>query len=63
MEWEEPRVIKHGTCTIVIHRPKLTKAERVKREDQIKASLESVMRTYTHRKETQRDTKNASRTI
>ena len=63
MEWEEPRVIKHGSCTLVIHRPKLSKHERAKREDQIKASLESVMRTYTQRKENQRDTENASRTI
>lgn len=63
MEWEEPRVIQHGSCTIVIHRPKLTKTERTKREDQIKASLESVMRTYTQRKENERVTKNAARTI
>lgn len=63
MEWEEPKVIQHGSCTIIIHRPILSKQERAKREDQIKASLESVMRTYTHRKETQRDTENASRTI
>lgn len=63
MQWEKPRKIQHGSCTIVIHRPILTKQERSKREDQIKASLESVMRTYTQRKENQRDTKNASRTI
>jgi hypothetical protein len=63
MKWEEPREIKYGSCTIVIHRPILTKQERSKREDQIKASLESVMRTYTQRKENQRDTKNASRAI
>ena len=63
MEWEEPRVIKHGSYKIVIHRPILSKQERAKREDQIKASLESVMRTYTQRKEHERVTKNASRTI
>ncbi len=63
MKWEEPRVIKHGSCKIIIHRPVLSKQERAKREDQIKASLESVMRTYTQRKENRRDTKNASRTI
>lgn len=63
MEWEEPRVIQHGSCTIVIHRPILSKQERVKREDQIKASLESVMRTYTQRKENERVSKNETRTI
>lgn len=63
MKWEEPKVIQHGSCKIVIHRPILTKQERSKRGDQIKASLESVMRTYTQRKEIQSDTKNASRTI
>ena len=63
MEWEEPQTIQHGSCTIVIRRPKLAKHERAKREDQIKASLESVMRTYTQRKENHRDTKDASRTI
>lgn len=51
MEWEEPKVIKHGSYTIVIHRPLLTKPERTKREAQIKASLEAVMRSYIRRKE------------
>lgn len=63
MEWEEPKVIQHGSCKIIIHRPILSKQERAKREDQIKASLESVMRTYTQRKEHERVTKNATRTI
>ena len=63
MEWEEPKVIQHGSCTIIVHRPILSKRERIKREGQIKASLESVMRTYTQRKENHHDTKNASRTI
>jgi Lon protease-like protein len=63
MKWEKPKVIQHGSCKIVIHRPILTKQERSKREDQIKASLESAMRTYTQRKEIQSDIKNASRTI
>lgn len=63
MEWEKPKVIQHGPCKIVIHRPILSKHERTKREDQIKASLESVMRTYTQRKENERVTKNETRTI
>lgn len=63
MKWDEPKVIQHGTCKIIIHRPILSKQERAKREDQIKASLESVMRTYTQRKENQRDTKSTTRTI
>lgn len=63
MEWEEPRVIQHGSCTIVIHRPCLSKIERTKREEQIKASLESVMRGYIRRKETVNVDKHTSRTI
>lgn len=63
MEWEESRVIQHGSCTIVIHQPKLTAAERKKREDQIKASLESVMRTYTRRKELENGNKHTTRII
>ena len=63
MEWEEPKVIQHGSCKIVIHRPILSKQERTKREGQLKASLESVMRTYTQRKENEHVVKNASRTI
>ena len=51
MEWEEPKVLKNGSYTIIVHRPVLTKPERTKREEQIKASLESVMRSYIRRKE------------
>ena len=63
MEWEEPRVIKHRSCTIIIHRPKLTMVERTKREDQIKASMESIMRNYIRRKEHTNGNKHTSRTI
>ena len=63
MEWEESRVIQHGSCKIIIHRPILTKQERTKREDQIKASLESVMRSYIRRKESQNVHQHTTRTI
>lgn len=52
MEWEEIKSVQNGHYKIIIHRPVLTKSERTKREDQIKASLESVMRSYIRRKET-----------
>lgn len=51
MEWQEPQVITYGSYKILIRRPVLTKNEREKREGQIKASLESVMRSYIRRKE------------
>ena len=63
MKWEEPVVIQHGSCKIVIHRPVLSKSDRAKREDQIKASLESVMRSYIRRKEQSNDNKNTSGVI
>jgi hypothetical protein len=47
----ESKVIQHGPYTIIIHRPVLTKHERMKREEQIKSSLEAVMRSYIRRKE------------
>ena len=48
----DQKVLQHGPYTIIIHRPVLTDHERKKREEQIKASLESVMRSYIRRKET-----------
>lgn len=44
-------VLERGAYKIIIHRPVLKESVRTKREDQIKASLESVMREYLRRKE------------
>ena len=43
--------IRHGNCTIVIHRPVLTQEETAKRERQVLDALESTMRAYAYRKE------------
>lgn len=50
-EWKQTKTIKHGACTITLHRPVLTDAERAKRERQIQGALERVMRDYIHSKE------------
>lgn len=52
MKKNETKVLQYNSCKIIIHRPVLTKTERTKREEQIKASLETVMRSYIRRKET-----------
>ena len=44
-EWKETldgyitKTIKRGNITLVVHRPKLTEAERAKREKQVLATL------------------------
>ncbi len=45
------KVIKHGCCTIELLRPILDKAERAKREANLKSVAESVLRSYYKRKE------------
>lgn len=44
------KTIQRGNCTIVIHRPVLTKEETAKRERQVLNALEG-MRDYAFRKE------------
>ena len=51
MEWTHTKTIHHGSCTINIHRPVLTEAERAKQERKTKEALERVMRDYIHKKE------------
>lgn len=46
------KTIKHGSCTIIVHRPELTRTEKAKRERAAQETLESVMREYLRRKET-----------
>lgn len=49
--WTLTKTIQHGACTINIHRPALTAAERSKQEHLTKETLERVMREYIHKKE------------
>lgn len=49
-EWTS-KTLQHGTCTIVIHRPVLTKEEAAKRERQVLTVMEATMRPYIARKE------------
>ncbi len=45
------KTIKSGNCTIIIHRPLLTKEETVKRERQVQDALAVTMRGYIVQKE------------
>ena len=47
------RILKHGNCTIEILRPILTKAEREKIENHVRAVAESTLYNYYRRKEQQ----------
>ena len=38
------KVIRVGNCTVEIHRPILTDAERIKREDQVKTALKGFQK-------------------
>ena len=45
-----PKTIRHGSCTVIIHRPELTRTERAERERAAKETLERVMRDYLNEK-------------
>lgn len=45
------KTIKHGSCTIIVHRPILTEQEQAKRERQIQDSLSRGLSDYMRRKE------------
>lgn len=51
MNWKEPETLYLGSIKIVIHRPDLSDIDKARIENQIKANLESVMRSYIRRKE------------
>lgn len=51
MTYQTTQTLQHGNCTIVVHRPVLTKDEQGKRERQVEAVLETTMKTYISRKE------------
>ncbi len=51
MTYQATQTLRHGNCTIVIHRPVLTKDEAAERERQVLTALESTMKTYIERKE------------
>lgn len=44
------KTIKHGSCTIIMRRPELTRKERAERERAAQDTLETVMREYLKRK-------------
>lgn len=43
--------IKHGSCTLIIHRPDLTDKERERREALLQSNLSNAMKSYIRRKE------------
>lgn len=45
------KTIQCGACTVHIHRPELTEAERKKREQAIMQTVGGTMRAYLQRKE------------
>lgn len=53
MTEETCTTLQHGGCTIVVHRPALSKEERTARERQVLTVMESTMKSYINRKEKQ----------
>lgn len=51
MTYQTTKTLQHGNCTIVVHRPVLTKEEAARRERQVLAVLETTMRNHIKRKE------------
>ena len=51
MTYQTAQTIQYGNCTIVVHRPVLTKEEAAGREKQVLTVLEATMKTYIKRKE------------
>ena len=45
------KTLRHGNCTIVIHRPVLSKEETANREKQVVDAMGVTMKTYIERKE------------
>ena len=54
MDWEETKTIRHGSCTIIIHRPVLTRTEQAKREQAARETVARELRKYYRRKEAAR---------
>lgn len=52
MEHQTTRTLKHGSATIIVHRPELSDSERAKRERRVRDVLGVTMRDYFKRKET-----------
>ena len=50
MNWKDPETLYFGSCKIVIHRPDLNDIDKSRIENQVKATVESVMRGYIRRK-------------
>lgn len=49
MGWSDPKTIHHGSATIIIHRPQLTRAEQAKREQQVLAAVSQIVRGQVKR--------------
>lgn len=45
------KTLRHGNCTIIVHRPILTPEETAKREQEVLAAMEITMKNYIARKE------------
>ena len=50
MTYQTTQTLRHGNCTIVVHRPVLTEGERDQRERQVKAVMETTMKSYIKEK-------------
>ena len=48
------QTLHYGNATIIVRRPVLTDRERAKREQQVKSTVQSVMRDYYKREEVRR---------
>lgn len=51
MTYHSTQTLQYGNCTIVVHRPDLSKEEGTRREKQVVAVLGATMKTYIKRKE------------
>lgn len=45
------KTLRHGNCTIVVHRPILSREETARQEKQVLAAVEATMKHYIERKE------------
>lgn len=56
-EYIKGETYRFGNVTVNVHRPVLTPAERMRREQQVKDTMARVMREYIHNKEGKQDAK------
>ena len=51
MNWKEPETLYFGSAKIIIRRPDLNDRDKARIEQQVKSTVEAVMRGYIRRKE------------